>query len=84
MGAEGAVAILYRKELQKDDSEQTRQEKIKEYRETFSNPYYSASKQFVDAVIQPQETRIQLIKLLEMLRSKHETSIPKKHGNIPL
>ncbi len=85
MGAEGAIAILYRKEIeQAEDKEQVRKEKITEYKEKFSTPYYAASRQYVDAVIRPQETRPQLIKALDLLRSKTEPGVLRKHGNIPL
>ena len=62
MGAEGAVNILYRKELEAaEDKDQFRQQKIEEYRDTFSTPYWSASRQVIDAVIRPAETRPHLI-----------------------
>ena len=85
MGAEGAARILYRKEIEAaEDEEQFLSKKIEEYRETFSNPYYAASKQIVDIIIRPQETRPQLIKALVALRNKREEMPGKKHGNIPL
>lgn len=85
MGAEGAVAILYRKEIeQAEDKEQVRKEKMAEYKEKFSTPYYAASRQYIDAVIRPRETRPQLIKTLELLRNKYEPGVERKHGNIPL
>jgi len=85
MGAEGAIAILYRREIeQAEDKEKIKKEKIEEYKEKFSTPYYAASKQYVDAVIKPRETRPQLIRALEVLRNKCEPIIERKHGNIPL
>ena len=85
MGAEGAADILYRREIEAaEDKEQFRQQKIEEYRQTFSNPYYAASKQVTDIVIRPQETRPYLIKVLEMLKNKREYRPDKRHGNIPL
>ena len=85
MGAEGAARILYRKEIEAaEDKAQLIQQKIEEYREKFSNPYHSASKQIVDVIIRPQETRPHLIKALEMLKNKQEQRQGKKHGNIPL
>jgi acetyl-CoA carboxylase carboxyltransferase component len=85
MGAEGAVAILYRREIeQAEDKEQFRKERVREYKERFSTPYYTASKQIIDAIIRPRETRLQLIRVLEALRNKHESPVPRKHGNIPL
>jgi len=85
MGAEGAVTVLYRKEIeQAEDKEKVRKEKIEEYKEKFSAPYYAASKQYVDVVIRPRETRPQLIRALELLRNKCEPIVSRKHGNIPL
>jgi len=85
MGAEAAVTILYRKEIEKaKDKEQFIQQKVAEYREKFSSPYYAASRQFTDIIIRPQETRPQLIKALEALQNKCEEMPGKKHGNIPL
>jgi acetyl-CoA carboxylase carboxyltransferase component len=85
MGAEGAVGVLYKKELeQAKDKEQFRQQKMEEYRSTFSTPYFSATKQVVDIIIRPQETRLHLIKALELLENKMEQIPERKHGNIPL
>jgi len=85
MGPEGAVSILYRKEIEKaEDKEQFRKQKITEYRERFTTPYYGASRQIVDRIIKPQETRPELIKALDLLRNKSQTMPGKKHGNIPL
>lgn len=86
MGSEPAVNILYRKEIeQAEDPETLRQEKIKEYEDTFSTPYFAASKQYVDAVIRPENTRSAIINALLMLENKEEEPRAwRKHGNIPL
>jgi acetyl-CoA carboxylase carboxyltransferase component len=85
MGAEGAVNVLYRKELDAaEDKEKFKQEKIEEYRNTFSTPYWSAGVQVIDIIIKPSETRPQLIKALDMLKGKVYDRPKKKHGNIPL
>ncbi len=86
MGSEPAVNILYRKELeQAQDPEVLKQEKIKEYENTFSTPYFAASKQYVDAVIRPEDTRTAIIDALLMLENKEEAPrVWRKHGNIPL
>jgi propionyl-CoA carboxylase beta chain len=85
MGPEGAVNILYKREL--DSSAQPaalRAEKVKEFREKFANPYIAAGRGFLDEVIQPRETRRKLITALRNLDSKRVSNPPKKHGNIPL
>ncbi len=85
MGPKGAVNILYSDELAAaDDPDARRQELIEEYRDEFANPYVAADRGYIDAVIEPQETRPRLIDDLEMLRSKRESTPDKKHGNIPL
>ena len=85
MGADGAVRVLYRKEIDEaEDKEQFIKQKTEEYRDTFSTPYFSATKQVVDIIIKPQETRPQFIKALEMLQTKQEEISDRKHGNIPL
>ncbi len=85
MGPEGAVNIVYRRDLQKAaDPERTRREKVDEFRERFANPYTAAERGYVDAVIQPRSTRPKLIAALRMLENKRDTNPPKKHGNIPL
>ncbi len=84
MGPEGAVNIDYRRELQKAASETLRQEKVEEFRHRFPNPYIAAERGYVDAVINPRDTRPQLIRALAMLENKSDTSPAKKHGNIPL
>ncbi|MDE3179124.1 MAG: methylmalonyl-CoA carboxyltransferase [Acidobacteriota bacterium] len=85
MGAEGAVNIVFRRELQKaEDADALRREKTDEFRERFANPYIAAERGYVDAIILPHETRVRLIRALRMLDTKRETMPPKKHGNIPL
>ena len=85
MGAEGAANIIFAREIANSDNpEQTRAEKIEEYREKFANPYVAASHGMVDDVIDPRETRIKLLQALDMMRNKQETRPKKKHGNIPL
>jgi len=85
MGPEGAVDIVYKRELeQAANREELRRAKIKEFRERFANPYVAADRGFVDAVIQPRETRKKLIQALEMLGTKRDKNPAKKHGNLPL
>ncbi|WP_018653533.1 acyl-CoA carboxylase subunit beta [Actinomadura flavalba] len=85
MGAQGAVNILYRRELAASDDPDTRRaELITEYEDTLANPYIAAERGYVDAVIKPSETRGQVVKALRALREKRATLPPKKHGNIPL
>ena len=89
MGAQGAANILHRKTLaavEKDggDVEAKRAELIQEYEDTLANPYIAAERGYVDAVISPHETRLEIVKSLRLLRSKREVLPAKKHGNIPL
>ncbi|MGH3332978.1 MAG: acyl-CoA carboxylase subunit beta, partial [Nocardioidaceae bacterium] len=85
MGAQGAVNILYRSELaEAEDPEARRAELVQEYEDHLANPYLAAERGYVDAVIQPHETRTEIVRALRLLRSKRETLPPKKHGNIPL
>ncbi|SIS36985.1 acyl-CoA carboxylase subunit beta [Salimicrobium flavidum] len=85
MGPEGAANIIYAKEIsQSDNPEETRQEKIDEYRDRFANPYVAAGLGMVDDVIDPRETRMKLKQSLHMLKNKEEDRPNKKHGNIPL
>jgi acetyl-CoA carboxylase carboxyltransferase component len=85
MGPEGAVNIVFRKELKDaEDPTTRRQELIHEYEERFANPYIAADRGYVDDVIEPAETRIRLIQALRMLKTKREAVPPRKHGNIPL
>jgi acetyl-CoA carboxylase carboxyltransferase component len=85
MGPEGAVNVLYRKELQKAaDPEAQRRAKAQEFREKFANPYIAADRGFIDEVIRPRDTRAKIISGLAMTRNKRDSNPPKKHGNIPL
>jgi propionyl-CoA carboxylase beta chain len=85
MGPEGAVNILYKRELDAAaDPASARSEKVEEFREKFANPYIAASRGFVDEVIRPRETRRKLITALKNLENKRDKNPPKKHGNIPL
>jgi len=85
MGPEGAVDIVYKRELDAAENRaQARQQKIEEFRDRFANPYVAAERGFVDAVIPPRETRKKLIQALAMLETKRDKNPPKKHGNIPL
>jgi propionyl-CoA carboxylase beta chain len=85
MGAQGAVNILYRRELAAaEDPEALRKDKITEYEDTLANPYIAAERGYVDAVIRPAETRIAVTRALRTLRNKRQQLPPKKHGNIPL
>jgi propionyl-CoA carboxylase beta chain len=85
MGAQGAVNILYRRELAAaDDPVTARQQRMSEYEDTLFNPYVAADRGYVDSVIPPSHTRKYVIRSLRMLQNKRETLPPKKHGNIPL
>ncbi|MGN9912021.1 acyl-CoA carboxylase subunit beta [Phytohabitans sp. LJ34] len=85
MGAQGAVNILHRAALSNaDDPAALRAELVTEYEDTLANPYVAAERGYVDAVIQPSHTRVQIVRALRALRTKRETLPPKKHGNIPL
>jgi propionyl-CoA carboxylase beta chain len=96
MGPEGAVNIVYRRELDRAATEgidgltgeaafnKLRSEKIEEFRDKFANPYVAAERGYVDAVIRPRDTRKKIIQALEMLDNKRDKNPPKKHGNIPL
>jgi propionyl-CoA carboxylase beta chain len=89
MGAQGAVNILYRKQLAAaqeagENVDEARQRFITEYEDTLANPYIAAERGYIDTVITPSNTRMNVTKALRALRSKRETLPPKKHGNIPL
>ncbi|MBM7790770.1 acyl-CoA carboxylase subunit beta [Tenggerimyces flavus] len=85
MGAQGAVNILYRKELAANsDPDGLRTQLVEEYEDTLANPYVAAERGYVDAVIHPHETRVEIVRALRLLRTKRETHAPRKHGNIPL
>jgi propionyl-CoA carboxylase beta chain len=85
MGAEGAVGILYRREIaQAADPQAEAKDRADEFREKFASPYVAAERGFIDEVIEPKQTRPKLIHALELLDNKRDTNPPKKHGNIPL
>ncbi len=85
MGPDGAVSIIFRKELEKaSDPVKRKAELVAEYKEKFANPYVAAQRGFIDEVIEPKETRPRLINALEMLTNKRDGNPAKKHGNIPL
>jgi propionyl-CoA carboxylase beta chain len=85
MGPEGAVEILYKRELEAAaDRAAARAEKVAEFRDKFANPFIAASRGFVDQVIQSRDTRLKLITALRNLENKRDRNPPKKHGNIPL
>ncbi len=91
MGPEGAVNIIFRKELDnilkqqgKQALEEARVKKINEYREKFANPYIASERGFIDEVIEPAHTRTKIIEALHLLENKRDVNPPKKHGNIPL
>jgi len=85
MGPEGAVNVVFKKELEKaDDPEGRRKELITEYQRKFATPYVAAERGFIDDVIEPAETRPRLVKAIRMLLTKREAVPARKHGNIPL
>jgi propionyl-CoA carboxylase beta chain len=85
MGAEGAVNVLYKREIEgAADQTAARAARIAEYREKFANPYVAAEQGFIDQVIPPRLTRSKLITALSALETKRDKNPPKKHGNIPL
>ncbi len=87
MGPEGAVNIVYKREIERapeSDRDRIRKEKVAEFRERFANPYVAAERGYIDAVIIPSQTRAKLISALRALENKRDTNPKKKHGNIPL
>jgi propionyl-CoA carboxylase beta chain len=87
MGSESAVNIVYKRELERaaeSDREALRQEKIAEFRDRFANPFVAAERGYIDAVIEPAETRSKIITALRALENKKDSNPKKKHGNIPL
>ena len=85
MGAEGAVGVLYAKDMKEaEDPAKIRAEKEEEYRKLFANPYQAAKYGYIDDVIEPRNTRFRIIRALQMLATKKLSNPPKKHGNIPL
>jgi propionyl-CoA carboxylase beta chain len=87
MGPEGAVDIVYKRELSNappQDRERLRKEKIAEFRQRLANPFVAAERGYLDAVVEPAETRGRIITSLRALENKRDTNPKKKHGNIPL
>jgi propionyl-CoA carboxylase beta chain len=85
MGSEGAVGVLFRKELSESkDPELLRAEKVAEFQEKFANPYIAAERGYIDEVIEPKTTRPKIVRALKALRNKRDANPPRKHGNIPL
>ncbi|HEY5269272.1 MAG TPA: acyl-CoA carboxylase subunit beta [Anaerolineales bacterium] len=85
MGPDGAVSIVFRKEMEKtNDPAQRKADLVNEYREKFANPYIAAKRGYLDDIIEPSETRPRLINAMEMLQNKRDSNPSKKHGNIPL
>lgn len=85
MGSEGAVGVLFRKEIgEAENPEEYRANKVAEFTEKFANPYVAAERGYIDEVIEPSQTRPKLIRALSLLQNKRDTNPPKKHGNIPL
>jgi acetyl-CoA carboxylase carboxyltransferase component len=85
MGPEGAVSVVFRKEMEKTDNPAERKAALtNEYRTKFANPYVAAERGYLDDIIEPSETRPRLINALEMLKNKRDSNPSKKHGNVPL
>ncbi len=85
MGPEGAVSIIFRKEIANaKDPEAEKARLVEAYREQFANPYVAAGRGYLDDIIEPHKTRPRIIEALQVLEDKRDTNPPKKHGNIPL
>ena len=85
MGPEGAVNILYKREMETaKNAAVLKEEKTREYREKFANPYVAAERGYIDEVIEPRDTRRRLIQALDVLHTKRDINPPRKHGNMPL
>jgi propionyl-CoA carboxylase beta chain len=85
MGPDAAVNILYRREMDgAADAAALREEKTREYREKFANPFVAAERGYIDEIIEPRDTRARLCAALELTRTKRDANPPRKHGNIPL
>jgi len=85
MGGEGAVNVLYRKEIaEAEDPVKERAARLQDYKDTFANPYFAASRGLVDEILEPSETRAYLASALEVLKAKRELRPQKKHGLIPM
>ena len=84
-GPDAAANIIFRREIEAaSDPDSRRKELIEDYKERFANPYIAASRGFIDDVIDPRETRVKIIRALEMMENKTDSNPPRKHGNIPL
>jgi len=84
MGPEGAVEIVYKRELDSKEGAKQREAKVEEFREKFANPYIACEKGYLDEIIEPKFSRPKIIAALQMLENKRDSNPPKKHGNIPL
>jgi propionyl-CoA carboxylase beta chain len=84
MGPEGAVEIVYKRELDEKEGAKQREAKVEEFRQKFANPYIACEKGYIDEIIEPKFTRPKIIAALQMLENKRDSNPPKKHGNIPL
>src|SRR5690606_34448750 len=85
MGPDGAIEVIYRKELDAAADPKAKSDELKQiYRDLFANPFTAARKGYIDDVIDPSSTRFRIVKALEMLSTKRDTNLPRKHGNIPL
>src|SRR5207237_10064766 len=85
MGPEGAVDILYRREIaEASDKASARRSRVNEFEEKFANPYVAAERGFIDEVIEPAQTRPKLVRALALIENKRDQNTPKKHGNITL
>ena len=85
MGPDGAVSIIFRKQIMEaEDPDKEKEKLVAEYRKTFANPYIAAQLGYIDEVIEPRITRKRIVQALESLQNKRDTNPPKKHGNIPL
>jgi acetyl-CoA carboxylase carboxyltransferase component len=85
MGPDGAVNIIFRRELaEADDPVSRKAELVEDYRSRFASPYIAAERGFIDDIIEPRDTRARLINALQVFQNKRDENPPKKHGNIPL
>jgi propionyl-CoA carboxylase beta chain len=85
MGPDGAVNIIFRKEIETATDQKAEKDRlVADYREKFANPFKAAELGYIDEVIRPEQTRLKLIRALEMLKDKRQENLPRKHGNIPL
>jgi len=85
MGPDGAVNIIFRNDLEKASDKVAEKDRlVRDYRDTFANPFKAAELGYIDEVIEPSQTRLRLVRGLEMLRNKRQSNPPRKHGNIPL